>query len=101
MRPPNEDTGFAPPATRPLGRTRRTVAMAELLAGIGLAAGTIVAATAITAGIARADGVVAIAVQPTASVSFALMIALLAASIGGLLAITLIGHFSRGRSRQH
>ncbi len=64
MRPPSEETGFAPPATRPLGRTRRMVAMAELLASIGLAAGTIVAATVITAGIARADTAVALAEQP-------------------------------------
>ena len=55
MRQPIEMTGFVPPAGRKLGRQRRVAAIAELIAGMALALGTIVAATVVTAGIARAD----------------------------------------------
>ena len=47
MRLTTEQTGFAPPPTRPLGRERNAVALAELLTTLAL--GTIVAA-AIAAG---------------------------------------------------
>lgn len=49
-----ESTGFTPPAGRVLGRERRTVALAELLATIALALGTVIAVTAVSVGIARA-----------------------------------------------
>jgi hypothetical protein len=52
MRPPIEQTGFAPPPQRPLGRERKSVAFAELLAMVGLVLGTIVVAT-ITAALAH------------------------------------------------
>jgi len=53
MRQPLERTGFAPPPKRSLGRERRSVALAALLAAMGLALGTIVAATIVTAGMAH------------------------------------------------
>jgi len=49
------DAGFAPPAGRPLGTEGRTLAVAELIATIGLTLGTAIAAIVVTAGIARAD----------------------------------------------
>ena len=49
MRRTTEQTGFAPPPTRPLGRERNAVALAELLTTLALVLGTIVAA-AIAAG---------------------------------------------------
>ncbi len=53
MRGPVEQAGFAPPPKRPLGRERRSVALAALVAAIGLTLGTIVAATVVTAAMAR------------------------------------------------
>jgi hypothetical protein len=93
MRPAGEDTGFAAPGTRPLGRTRRTIAFAELLTMIALAACTLVAATVITAGIARADGLAPIAGQHASATALAMGFGLLFAGIGGL---TVIG-IARGR----
>ena len=55
MRQPVELTGFTPPARRPLGSERRLVALAELLATLGLALGTVIAVTVVSVGIARAD----------------------------------------------
>ena len=48
------DSGFAPPAGRPLGAERRTLAVAELIATVGLTLGTAIAAIVVTAGMARA-----------------------------------------------
>ncbi len=70
----NDDMGFAPPATRSLGRERRSVACLQLLASIGLAAGTLIAATVITAGIAHADGLAPIAGQHSSIVAVALVV---------------------------
>jgi hypothetical protein len=53
MRETRADTGFAPPAERPLGHERRSVALAALIATIGLTLGTIVAATVVTAAMAQ------------------------------------------------
>jgi len=61
MRDTFEDTGFTAPAGRRLGRERRTVAIAALIASAALAVSTIVAATVVSVGIARAsaaDGVI-------------------------------------------
>jgi hypothetical protein len=79
----NDDIGFAPPSTRQLGRERRSVACVPWLAGIGLAAGTLIAATA---GIARADGLVPIAGQHT---SLFAVVGLLFAGMGGLTVMSL------------
>jgi len=88
MRRFNDDTGFAPPSTRLLGRERRS-ACVQLLAGIGLAAGTLIAATVITAGIARADGLVPAPGQHTSLVAVGLVVGLLFAGMGGLTAMSL------------
>jgi hypothetical protein len=56
MRTPLENTGFMPPAEE-----RRSPALAELIASVVLALGTIVTAIVVTPGVARAsvaDGVV-------------------------------------------
>jgi hypothetical protein len=89
MRQTNEQTGFAPPPTRPLGRERRSVAVAELLAGVGLAAGTLIAATVITAGIARADVAPVLPSQHTGLTAVAVMLGVVFVGMGGLTAISL------------
>ncbi len=61
MRNPVPHTGFAPPRDRKLGSTRRTTALAALIASLALAVGTVLAVTIVTVGIAQAsvaDGVV-------------------------------------------
>jgi hypothetical protein len=61
MRNSLPDPGFAPPDDRNPGGTRRTAALAALIASLALAAGTVLAATVVTVGIANAgvvDGVV-------------------------------------------
>jgi hypothetical protein len=63
--------------------------LAELVATVGLAAGTLVAATVITAGIARADGLAALPGQHTSIVAVAVLLALLLAGMGGLTALSL------------
>jgi small-conductance mechanosensitive channel len=57
----SETAGFTPPAARPLGKERRSVALAELLTTVALALATLVVVTVVSAGIARAsvaDGVI-------------------------------------------
>jgi len=61
MRNPVDHSGFAPPTDRKLGGQRRNAALAALIASVGLAVGTILAATAVSVGIAHAgvaDGVI-------------------------------------------
>lgn len=55
MRRPKTETGFTPPTARPLGSERHSVALAELMATVGIALGTIVAGTVVGVGIAHAD----------------------------------------------
>jgi len=86
---PVDQMGFAPPPRRRLGRERRVAILAELLATVGLAAGTTVAATVITAGIARADGLAALPGQHTSVVAIAVVFGLLLVGMGGLTAMSL------------
>ena len=86
---PSDQMGFTPPPRRKLGRERRMTMLAELVATVGLAAGTLVAATVITAGIARADGLAALPGQHTSIVAVAVLLALLLAGMGGLTALSL------------
>lgn len=61
MRKPIESTGFSPPPEHPLGKERRSTALAALVATLALALSTIVVVTVVSAGIAHAgvaDGVV-------------------------------------------
>lgn len=56
-----QNTGFRAPAGYPLGRERRSIAFAELVAGIALALSTVLVATVLSVGVARAnvaDGVI-------------------------------------------
>jgi hypothetical protein len=55
MRRTSAEPGFAPPNERPLGRERRGIALAELMATLGLTLAMIVALGVIGVGIARAD----------------------------------------------
>jgi hypothetical protein len=86
MRRPFLNTGFAPPASRTLGRERRTVAVAELVASIGLAFCTVIAATAITVGIARADVATNIIDQESTLFAVALLLGLGFIALGGIAA---------------
>jgi hypothetical protein len=61
MRKPIVRAGFRAPTQHPLGRERRTVMLAELIASLALAVSTFIAVTVLTVGIARAgviDGMV-------------------------------------------
>ncbi|HEY2755888.1 MAG TPA: hypothetical protein VGJ01_09105 [Pseudolabrys sp.] len=79
-----ESTGFTPPLTRRLGRERRTVALAELVASMGLAVATVIAATAVTVGIARADAATNVIDQESSLFAIALLLGLAFIAIGGL-----------------
>ena len=92
MRKPIESTGFTAPTARTLGHERRTVALAELVAIIGLALSTIVAATVVSVGIARAD-VGGIVIDHEGSVfAVALLLGLGFIAMGGLTYFTLPTH---------
>ena len=82
-----ESTGFTPPLTRKLGRERRTVALAELLASIGLALATVIAATAVTVGIARADVATNIIDNESSFFAVALLLGVAFIAIGGFAAL--------------
>jgi hypothetical protein len=84
MRKRTEHAGFTPPVTRKLGRERRAVAYAELVATLGLAIGTIIAATVITVGIARADAATNVIDQESSLFAVALLLGLAFIAIGGL-----------------
>ena len=61
MRKPVDTAGFQPPAQRALGRERRSVVLAEVVATVGLTLSTSIAATGLSVGMARAgvaDGVI-------------------------------------------
>jgi len=78
-----EAAGFAAPAEHALGRERRTVALAALIATTALAVSTIVAATVVSVGIARAgvaDGVVG---NEGSVFAVALVLGLMFIGIGG------------------
>jgi hypothetical protein len=89
MRRPIETTGFLPPAGRKLGRERRTAAIAELVAGIALALGTVIAATVVTVGIARADVAGDVVGHEGSLFAVALVLGLLFIAMGGLTALSL------------
>ena len=86
-----QKTGFTPPADRKLGRQGRTVAFVELIATIGLALSTIVAATVVSVGIARANVVGNVIDNEGGLFTLALLLGLVFIAIGGLTAFTLPG----------
>ena len=84
MRKPIDSTGFTAPAGRALGRERRTVALAELIAIVGLALSTIVAATVVSVGIARADVAGNVIDNEGSVFTVALLLGLIFIAMGGL-----------------
>jgi hypothetical protein len=92
MRNDIDSPGFTAPNGRPLGNERRTVALAELVAIVGLALSTIVAATVVSVGIARANVVGNVIDNEGSLFTVALLLGLIFIAMGGLTAFTLPGH---------
>lgn len=87
MRRHLESTGFTPPTGRALGRERRTVAVAELVATIALALCTLIAVTVVSVGIARADVVGKFVGHEDSLFGIALVLGLLFIVMGGICAL--------------
>jgi hypothetical protein len=92
MPTPIESTGFTPRHRRALGNQPRTVAFAELVAIVGLALSTIVAATVVSVGIARADVASDVVGHEGSVFGLALLLGLIFVALGGLTVLTLPGH---------
>jgi hypothetical protein len=93
MPKPIETTGFTPPSGHALGGVRRTVALAQLLATVGLALSTIVAVTAVSIGVARASVAGNVIDNEGSVFTVALVLGVvLFIAMGGLTAFTLPGH---------
>ena len=87
-----ENTGFTPPAGRGLDRKRRTLALAELVAIVGLALSTIVVATVVSVGIARANVAGDVVGHEGSVFGVALVLGLLFLAMGGLTLFSLPSH---------
>ena len=85
-------TGFAPPTYRGLGSEHRTVALAELVASLALAASTLIAATVVSIGIARADVASNVIDNEGGLFVVALVLGLLFIGMGGLTILSLPHH---------
>jgi len=85
-------TGFAPPTHRGLGSEHRTVALAELVASLALAASTLIAATVVSIGIARADVAGNVIDNEGGLFVVALVLGLLFIGMGGLTILSLPHH---------
>ena len=83
-------TGFAPPAHR--SSEHRTVALAELVASLALAASTLIAATVVSIGIARADVASNVIDNEGGLFVVALVLGLLFIGMGGLTVLSLPHH---------
>ena len=92
MRNGIDSPGFTAPNSRALGNERRTVALAELVAIVGLALSTIVAATVVSVGIARANVVGNVIDNEGSLFTVALLLGLIFIGMGGLTVFTLPGH---------
>jgi hypothetical protein len=93
MPKPIETNGFTPPADHVLGRVRRTVALAQLLATVGLALSTIVAVTVVSIGVARASVAGNVIDNEGSVFTVALVLGVvLFIAMSGLTAFTLPGH---------
>jgi hypothetical protein len=86
-----DNPGFSARSGRALGNERRTVALAELVAIVGLALSTIVAATVVSVGIARASIVDGVVGNEGSLFTIALLLGLIFIAVGGL-SLTLPGH---------
>lgn len=87
MRQTTDKTGFTPPSTRPLGRERRTVTVAELVTTAALALSTLIAATAVTMGIARANAIGTVGGHEAGVFGTALVLGFLFIVMGGIAAL--------------
>ncbi len=92
MRKHIRPSGFTPPANRELGSEHRTAALAELIASLGLALCTLVAATAVSVGIARADVVGNVIDNESGLFAIALLLGLLFIGMRGLTILSLPHH---------
>jgi hypothetical protein len=91
MRKDTHSSGFTARSGRALGNERRTVALAELLAIVGLALSTIVAATVVSVGIARANVVGNVIDNEGSLFTISLLLGLVFIAMGGL-SLTLPSH---------
>ncbi len=87
MRKHIQDTGFRAPTGRTLGRERRTIAFAELVAGIALTLSIVAVATVVSVGVARADVVEGVVGHEGSLFGIALLLGLLFIGLGGLSAL--------------
>jgi hypothetical protein len=97
MRNDIDSPGFTAPSRRALGRERRRVALAELVAVVGLALSTIVAATMVSVGIARANVVGNVIDNEGSVFTVALLLGLIFIAMGGLTVFTVPGHKAKKR----
>ena len=97
MRDPQDTPGFTARQDRTLGRERHTASLAEWVATIGLALGTLVAVTALSVGIARANVVGNVIDNEGSLFTLALLLGLIFIGMGGLTIFTLPGH----RQKKH
>ena len=84
MRKSLDSTGFRAPTHHPPGRTRRTVVLAQFVATLALALGTMIAVTVLTVGIARASAVGDVVGHETGLFGIALLFGLIFIGLGGL-----------------
>lgn len=82
-----DNTGFRAPTDRTLGREHRTVAFAELVAGIALALSTMVVATVLSVGVAHADVVDGVIGHEGSLFGIALLLGLIFIGLGGITAL--------------
>jgi hypothetical protein len=92
MRNDLDSSGFTAPNHRAPGSERRTAALAELVAIVGLALSTIVAATVVSVGIARANVAGNVIDNEGSLFTVALLLGLIFIAMGGLTVFTLPGH---------
>ncbi len=79
-----ENTGFRAPAGHKLGRERRIVVFAELVAGVALAISTVVVATVLSVGIARANVAEGVVGHEGSLFGIALLLGLIFIGLGGI-----------------
>jgi len=89
MRSTNKSAGFMPPANRMLGGEHRTVVLAELVASLGLALSTLVAATVVSIGLAHADVVGNVIDNEGGLFVIALVLGLMFIGMGGLTVLSM------------
>ena len=92
MRKHISPAGFTPPANRALGGEHRTVAVAELVASLGLALCTLIAVTAVSVGMARADVIGNVIDNEGSLFVIALVLGLLFIGMSGLTILSLPHH---------